>query len=187
MRKVLKCSAAAFLLSSSIAAAATVTVDFDTGSLSGGVYSEDGFTFTSDNPGGAGTANNCPTGSPNSDCLQFNNDEIITVTYMGGLAFDVVSFLFNAPGNGGDIFVGVAGGSSEFQTETNNGTTMTASNLVNSYSGVTSFFFQNAGNGSGRVDNIVFEVPDVSTVPIPASGVLLLAGLAGLGAVRRKS
>jgi hypothetical protein len=166
------------ILAATSASAATVTVDFDSGLLSGGIYTEDGFTFTSDSSGGAGLANNCPTGSPNSSCLQFNNNEIITVTYSGG-AFDVDGFLFNAPGNGGDL---IAGGMTI--TETQNGNAMTAQTYTNEFDGVFSFTFQNAANGTGRVDNIVFTVADV---PVPAAGLLLLSGLGAIALRRRKS
>jgi hypothetical protein len=114
--------------------------------------------------------------------LQFNNNEIITVTYVGG-AFDVDSFLFNAPGTGGDINV-AGGGSSTLLTETQNGTAMTSVSFNTEYDGITSFTFQNAGRGSGRVDNMVFTV---ASVPLPAAGLMLLAGVGALFGRRRRT
>lgn len=173
----------AFALAASVgmAAAATVNVDFNTGSPNAGTYTQNGFTFSSDNPGGASLANNCPTGSPNSPCLQFNNNEIITVTYSGGL-FDVLGFLFNAPGNGGQMQV-VGGPLTTVLTETQNGNAMTAASFTSQYKGLTSFSWQNVGQGSGRVDNISFGV---AAVPLPATGLMLIAGIGALAAKRRR-
>lgn len=186
MKSILFSTATALVLAGGLAHASTVTVDFDSGVSGGGIYSEAGFTFTSDSSGGAGLASNCPTGpgGANTSCLQFNNDEVITVTYMGGLAFDLDGFVFNGPGNGGDILV-TGGGSGETLTETNNGNSMSAAMLTNAYDGILSFTFQNAGNGSGRVDDIGFTVT-TATVPLPASGLLILSGLAAIAAKRRR-
>ena len=45
-------------------------------------------------------------------------------------------------------------------------------------------FLTNTGNA--RVDDIVVDVPDVAPVPLPASAALLLAGMGGLAALRRR-
>ncbi|MBL4813636.1 MAG: VPLPA-CTERM sorting domain-containing protein [Rhodobacteraceae bacterium] len=171
----------ALAMTGSMAAAATVTIDFDSGLLSGGTYTEDGFTFTSNSPGGAGLASSCPTGSPNSSCLQFGNNEIISVTYSGG-NFDVEGFLFNAPGNGGDIVVS-SGGPTTSYTETQSGNAMTAVDVMGAFDDVSVFTFQNAANGSGRVDNITFTI---ASVPLPATGLLIMAAMGGLSALRRR-
>ena len=186
MKNTALVSATALILTCGVAQASTVTVDFDSGSTVGGTYVESGFTFTSDG-GTAGLANNCPTGpgGSNTSCLQFNNNEIITVTFMGGLAFDVDGFVFNGPGNGGDIEV-TGGGLSEVLTETENANAVTPAVLTNDYSGIFSFTFQNAGNGSGRVDNIAFTVASVVPVPVPAAGLLMLTALGAIASRRRR-
>ncbi|WOI54847.1 VPLPA-CTERM sorting domain-containing protein [Palleronia sp. LCG004] len=181
MKKAILGSFAALAFSAGMAAAATVDIDFDSGVLSGGSYSEKGFTFTSSSRGGVSLASNCPTGTPNSKCLQFNNDEIITVMFGDGAAFDVTGFLFNAPGNRGDIRIS-GGGLTQTLTEIYNGNTMSQA-TTNDFDNITSFTFQNAANGTGRVDNLSFEV---AAVPVPAAGFLLLGGLGALGALRRR-
>ena len=40
------------------------------------------------------------------------------------------------------------------------------------------------GNAQARIDNVV--VPDVAPVPVPAAGLMLLAGLGGMAALRRR-
>ncbi len=175
----------AVFLTGSMASAATmqIDIDFDSGTLDpvAKTYTEDGFTFSSDNKGGAGLANNCPTGSPNSNCLQFNNNEIITVTYSGG-DFDVLGFLFNAPGKGGKIKVS-DGTTTTTLTESFNGNRMSPATFTTQYDGITTFTFQNVGQGTGRVDNLSFIV---AAVPVPAGGVLLLTGLGATAAMRRR-
>ena len=53
--------------------------------------------------------------------------------------------------------------------------------------GVTSILFDNLGRGNVRIGNIVASVvPDTAAVPVPAAGLLLLAGLGGLAARRRR-
>lgn len=168
------------LFSASSALAATVTVDFDSGVLSGGIYEEDGFVFTSNSPGGAGLANNC-----GSKCLQLNNNEEITVTYVGG-AFDILGFDFNAPGNGGDMDIIDDDSDALTITESYNGNTMSPFSFPAAgidHLNQLQFTFRNAANGSARVDNITFEI---AAVPVPASGLILLTALGGFAAVKRR-
>lgn len=156
----------------SMATAATVTVDFDSGSSAGSTYVEDGFTFTS-NIGTAGTSNDC-----GSACLQFGNNEIITVTYSGG-TFSVLGFDFRVPGNPGDLS---ANGTFVPENAGITGNDMSTETFTTEFLNLTSFTFQNVNNGSGRVDNIVF---DVAAVPVPAAGFLMLGGLGALALRRR--
>ncbi|TBN42808.1 VPLPA-CTERM sorting domain-containing protein [Paracoccus subflavus] len=68
----------------------------------------------------------------------------------------------------------------------NGGQTFIASDGIFKDITLLSFIMQTGGQGqagNGRVDDI--EV-DVAPIPLPASAVLLLAGLGGLAAVRRK-
>ena len=175
MQKFVIGSTAALILSAGIVSAATITVDFDSGAKVGATYVESGFTFSSD----TGTASTATCDG--SSCLQFGNNEIITVTYAGG-AFTVDSFDFNGPGNGGQIDV-AGGGNSETMTEMFTGNTLSPAILTQTYMDIFSFTFQNNGSGSGRVDNIGFSI---ATVPVPASGLLVLTGIGALMAKRRK-
>jgi hypothetical protein len=175
MKRLLAYTAVAVLgLGASAASAATLNVNFE-GSPSGGVYTENGFTFTS-NQGTVSLATCPPTGG----CLQINNNEIITVTYVNG-AFDVVSFSFRSPGNGGDLTISGSNGTSKTISENLGGNDLDFVSVDGLFDGVVSFSWQNLENGSGRVDNIAFEV-----IPLPAAGWLLLAGVGGLVAMRRK-
>lgn len=170
--------AAVAFLAASGASAATVNIDFDSGTLSGGTYVEDGFTFTSSSSGGVGTANSC-----GSACLQLNNNEIVTMTFSGG-AFDLLGFSFNSPGNGGDI---LANGFVEVETQNGNTLTQVSYPTLNPtpYLGVLSFTFQNNGNGAAFVDDIIANIP-VSEVPLPATGMLMLGGLGAIALRRRR-
>jgi hypothetical protein len=179
MYRLLSCAAiAALSLGTGVASAATVTVDFDTGSLSGGVYTEDDFTFASNSPGGVSLSNDC-----GSKCLQLNNNETITVTYKNNGLFDLLSFAFRSPGNGGDLEITDNNGNSQTITENLNGNALQFISFPGQYNGILSFSWTNAENGSGRVDNVSFNI---SAVPLPAAGWLLLAGVGGLAALRRK-
>ena len=144
------------------ASAATVTIDFESGILSGGTYTEDGFTFTSSSKGGVSLASDC-----GSDCLQFGNNEVITVVYSGG-SFDVDGFLFRGPGRGGEIKVS-DGVTPTILSESLSGNDMAPATFTTEYDGITSFTFQNAAKGSGRVDSISFTV---AAIPVPAAGLL---------------
>lgn len=172
--------AATLIVSGGMAAAATVHIDFGSGTLSGGAYTEDGFTFTSSRPGGVSMANTCPTGSPNSPCLQLNNNEVITMTY-GGAAFDVDGFQFSGPG-GGTIEV-AAGGPPAALGEAQVGNAMSTVTFGSSWDGITLFTWLNVGQGTGRVDNLMLTV---AAVPVPAAGLLLLGALGALGLARRR-
>ena len=172
---------ATLVMSSGLGASAStvdILVDFDSGALVGNTYVEDGFTFTTTRNGGVSLSSDC-----GSKCLQLNNDEIVTVTYKNG-AFDLLGFSFRGPGGGGDMFISSnVGGSQQTITESLNGNDLQPISL-NVFGGILSFNWQNARNGSGRVDDIRFTVP--APVPLPAAGLMLLAGIGGLAAMARR-
>ncbi|GAA3873423.1 VPLPA-CTERM sorting domain-containing protein [Celeribacter arenosi] len=161
----------------SAAEAATVKLDFSSGTASGSTYVQDGFTITVANPTSISTSNDC-----GSSCLKLSNNQSALLTFSGG-AFNIMSFLFNGKGNDGAFDFSYDGGAvTATYTESNNGNTMTLAepNLT----GVTSVLFVNKSGGSSRIDDI--NVSTISEVPLPASGLLLLAGLGGLAMKRRR-
>jgi hypothetical protein len=123
----------------------------------------------------------CP---PTGGCLQLNNNETITVAYLGGL-FDVMSFTFRSPGSGGDLTIASnVAGSSQTISESLSGNDMQQIGFPNDYNGILTFSWTNLENGSGRVDNLSLTI---APVPLPAAGLLLLAAIGGLSLMRRRA
>lgn len=178
--------AAAVLLSAAMAAslpvaASAVTVDLN----SPGV-----FTFT-----GLSTTNgNCPFGG--SNCGLLNNNSSVTMTLTGGGTFTLDSVNFRHQGNGtdntftitdgGDATSSLAFGQPDYVKKEDY--TVSAASL----GAVTSIIFTSVGSGATRFDGInvtitpVADDGDVSAVPVPAAGLLLLSGLGGLGFLSRR-
>jgi hypothetical protein len=94
----------------------------------------------------------------------------------GALVGNAAVFTELLPAGGGNPFVPFAAFS---------GATIDWSNV-----GALQFFAQTGADGAlvpaldGAIDNISVEGPDVSVVPLPASALLLLGGMGGLGAMR---
>lgn len=166
--------------------ASAATIDFDSGSLSGGVYSQDGFEVVGLNGGNVALPSDC-----GSQCLRLNNESsghIYRLTRADGSAFTLSSFTYN--GRDGEapavdvsstLFGSVLGGTIYRFNETLNGNQMTATGPLSLFENVTAVYFQSAENGSARIDNL-----EVTAVPLPAAGFLLLGGLAAIGIARRR-
>lgn len=173
--------AMALTMAAGAASAATVTVDFSSGMTVNKAYIEDGFTFTSSSGGGITTPNTC--GSP---CLLLRNNEEVTVTFAGGL-FSIDSFQFIGESN--DVAFSLTGSNMDTDSfsETLPGNNLATALVPNKFNGILFATFTQVDNGSSRIDNITFTVPDVPpTVPLPAAGLMLLSGIGVIGAMRRR-
>ena len=138
--------------------------------------------------GGFQTVNDslCPN---NGTCVKLNNNEAFTITAEPNYTFDVSSFDFGFNGNGkaNTLSVSVDGGAPISLTEVvypkhNNFTYDFSPDL----SGIMSLSFTHSGGGTVVLGNIDATVNTVSSVPLPAAGVLLLGAVGGIGAFKRR-
>lgn len=196
----------AFAFDVSEASAATVTpsgptsgagaLDLTNLSASGGIDASGLFLFAPINTTSGSGAGNCgPTGGT---CLQFNKNQTTTMTVVGGGKFNLTSLSFVLAGQPaelgvlnlslgtpGTLIVSVDVGPYGGLTVAHN--TWYDLSFDGAADGVTSILFDNLGQGNVRIGNIVASVvPDAAPVPVPAAGLLLLAGLGGLAALRRR-
>lgn len=145
---------------------------------------------------GSGSGNCGPTGGT---CLQFNQGQTTTMTAVGGGKFNLTSLSFVLAGQQaelgvlnlslgtpGTLIVSVDVGD-QYGGLTVAHNTWYDLSFDGASDGVTSILFDNLGRGNVRIGNIVASVvPDTAAVPVPAAGLLLLAGLGGLAALRRR-
>ena len=175
---LIKAAAVAGMTGAAAAATVPFEYDFNTGSVLPA-----GFTIGSYN-GVYGTAADC-----DGRCAQFSNNEILFLSYAGPGTFSIDSFWFNGKDgrkdSGAVRFSATLGGlaTATPATESNTGNTFTKATV--NQSGLTTFYIENVGGGSARVDDILGSIT-VPEVPLPAAGFLLAGGLGALGAARKR-
>lgn len=188
----------ALAMSTSLLAAygtSAATVDFtDAQPQGGGAYSEDGLAF-----------NNIRIVNGNCDaisgkgCGAFNNNETSVLTKVGGGEFSLTSFWYQLLGRGtggGKKFVSNTftvtsntGGVLSFMADLvghNDGGHVVDLTLLALFQNVTSLTFSSSSGGNVRLDDLAIYSPPPAPVPVPAAGLMLLAGIGGLAALRRR-
>lgn len=159
--------------------AATVTLDFNSPVPAP-------LTLDPDSPGiingrCAGSASGAP-------CLGVNSVGEATLAIEAGETFSVSSFWFQLLGNMDDLIVTTSNGTLTLLESVygfNDGGQVIDVSGNALFQNITSLsFLTNTGNA--RVDDIVVDIPNVAPIPLPASAVLLLAGMGGLTALRRR-
>lgn len=169
------------------------TVDFTGAQPQGsGLYSEDGLSFNSIRI----VNGNCNALS-GKGCGAFNKNEKSVLTKVGGGTFSLTSFWYELLGLGG-------GGKKDFVSNTftvksdNGGVLNFMAGLVGHNNGghrvdltalalfqnVSSLTFSTNGGGNVRLDDLAISEP--SPVPVPAAGLMLLAGIGGLASLRKR-
>ena len=185
MKYFAKMAAVAALLMAPVGAAASTvsaTLDFDT--------PDSVFQFVTDHPSGnISTPNgNCQSGS----CLSVRaggGGETVTLSRVDGGSFTLEGFWFQLLGQGQaqDNTLQVSGSegtTASFSAVTYGHNTPWTVSFFPSLQ-VTSFTFQNLNRGGLRVDDIRVTY-DMAPVPLPATGLLLIAGVGGLAVMRRR-
>ena len=158
--------------------AATVTLDFNSPVSAP-------LTLDPDSPG---IVNGNCRDNASRPCLGVNSQGPATLSIEAGETFSVSSFWFQLLGNMDDLIVTTSNGTltlleSVYGFNDDGQVIDVSGNAL--FQNITSLsFLTNTGNA--RVDDIVVDVPDVAPVPLPASAALLLAGMGGLAALRRR-
>lgn len=185
----------AFVMSAAMLAsngAGAATLDFtDAQPQGGGIYSEDGLSFDDIRI----VNGNCDASS-GAGCGAFNDHEISVLTKVGGGEFTVTSFWYQLLGLGiGGRFPVTntftvssnLGGILSFAANVvghNDGGHVVDLSLQTLFQNVTWLTFRTYRGGNVRLDDLAIAEP--SPVPLPAAGLLLLAGLGGLATLRRR-
>lgn len=178
---------AAALLAAGTTAVSAATIDF-TGAPSGihTGYTEDGFTFDSVRI----VDGNC-TSTSGQPCGAENKNETSVMTLLGGGSFSLTSMWFKLLGNSTPMTLITDKGSMTYGAPTyahNVGYVLDLT--AEMFQNITSLTIKDTaisskGKGNIRFDDIV-ATPDLAPVPLPASALLLMAGMGGLAAMRRR-
>ena len=177
-------------------------IDFSSGVLSGSganiTLEADGLLFSPVNLAGGSGSGNC--GALGGTCIQINGsaDPVEITTSPAGGTFDLNMLAFILDGNASELSVfdfDPTTGTAVVSASGDNKCTATATlfcivnnqwytiDFMGTLSGVTSVFLENTGKGNLRIGGIDATV---AAVPLPASSLLLLAGLGGLFAAKRR-
>ncbi len=180
--------AAAAVAASAVMAmgASAATIDF-TGAPNGDQtnYEEDGYVFDEVRIVGGPCAS--------TDCGAENDGEISTLTQIGGGSFSATSIWFYINGAGTDnVFtlttdLGVKHFTQDDYAK-NTGHVLNLGLYPDIFSGIEFLEISSLGQGNIRFDDIEVSDPDSGPkpVPLPATGLMLLGGLALMGAARQR-
>lgn len=163
------------------------TIGFDEAKPPGGPksgYVEDGLEFDY-----ARIVNGRCDSTSGAPCLALKRKQQTEVTAVNGGTFSLTSFWYQLVGKGNVNTLTVTsnlGGIMTFDAMTdgwNDGgdTISLAANPL--FQNVSSLLFSHKRGGNVRIDDLI-TTNGVSPVPLPAAGLLLIAGLGGLGALR---
>lgn len=177
--KLLASTAVMLALGAFGASAATMTVDFDSPVAAP-------LNLVPDSPGIVG--GNCA--DDEAPCLGVNSNGEAVLSIAAPETFSLASFWFQLLGNDDDLTVTTDKGSltlAENDYGFNNGGQVIdlSTNAIFTDIAYVSFL---TNEGNARIDDITvsYDDPPIGAVPLPAAGWLLIAGLGGLAAMRRR-
>lgn len=167
----------------SVASVSAVTVPIDSATLSA-TGASGGFSLVG---GGLQNSANCPAERP---CIRLNTNETAVLTFNGGDAFTLTSVLFSLSGTPAQLTITPSAGtpfvSSTFQ---GNNVAVPTGDLGAAFADIVSATFTNSGTGTVRIGALSGSGQITVTpapVPLPAGGLLLVTGLVGFAALRRR-